>query len=100
MNTTITAGVHHVALTVSNVRRAQQFYSDLLASSSSPTLASAPCCTTAAYSIPDRSTRPGLGAPRRPVQREPHRPGPPEPGRGARRNQATGTVQHRRAGIP
>lgn len=52
MNTTITAGVHHVALTVSNVRRAQQFYSDLLASSSSPTLVSAPCCTTAACCWP------------------------------------------------
>ena len=31
MTTTITtAGVHHVALTVSDVRRAQQFYGDLL----------------------------------------------------------------------
>ena len=28
--TITTAGVHHVALTVSDVRRAQQFYSDLL----------------------------------------------------------------------
>lgn len=48
MTTITTAGVHHIALTVSDVRRSQQFYTELLGFNHLTDLAHAPCCTTAA----------------------------------------------------